>query len=75
MTVFVAPNDVNDVLGFGLPSFFRDLDGCGGFVAVSVRNPVLSWPGWCKNLAGALEHPAKSLAVIGAAAEGLVLQR
>lgn len=74
MTVFVALNDINDVLGFELPPFFGDIDG-NRFVNVSVRNPAFTVPGLFKNPEGAHTHQADNPAVIEAIVEGFVLPR
>lgn len=74
MTVFVALNDTNDLLGFELPPFLGDIDG-NRFVNVSVRNPAFTIPGVFKNPAGTHTNQADNPAVIEAIVEGFALPR
>jgi hypothetical protein len=69
MTVFVALNDTDDLLGFELPPFLADTDG-NRFVNVSVRNPAFKVPGLFKSPAGAHTHQAQNAAVIQAIVDG-----
>jgi len=74
MTVYVALNDTNDLLGFELPPFMGDIDG-NRFVNVSVRNPAFSIPGLFKNPGGAHTNQADNPAVIEAIVEGFAVPR
>jgi len=74
MTVFVALNDTNDLLGFELPPYLGDIDG-NRFVNVSVRNPAFTIPGLFKNPGGAHTNQADNPAVIEAIVEGFALPR
>lgn len=69
MTVFVAFNDTDDLLGFELPPFLADIDG-NRFVNVSVRNPAFTVPGIFKDPSGAHTHHAQNAAVVRAIVEG-----
>lgn len=74
MTVYVALNDTNDLLGFELPPFLGDIDG-NRFVNVSVRNPAFTLPGLFKDPGGAHTHQADNPAVVDAIVEGFVIPR
>lgn len=72
MTIYVALNDVNDLLGFELPPFMGDIDG-NRFVNVSVRNPAFAIPGLFKSPSGAHTNQAENPAVIDAIVEGFTV--
>ena len=74
MTVFVALNDTDDLLGFELPPFLADIDG-NRFVNVSVRNPAFQVPGLFKNPSGAHTLQARNPAVVEAIVEGFSIPR
>jgi len=74
MTVFVALNDSNDLLGFELPPFLADVGG-NRFVNVSVRNPAFTVPGVFKDPSGAHTHQAQNPAVIQAIVEGFEIPK
>lgn len=69
MTVFVALNDANDLLGFELPPFLADTDG-NRYVNVSVRNPGWQFPGLVKSPSAVHTHQARNPAVIDVIVEG-----
>lgn len=74
MTVFVALNDSNDLLGFELPPFLADAGG-SRFVNVSVRNPAFTVPGIFKDPSGAHTHQAQNPAVLRAIVEGFEIPK
>lgn len=74
MTVFVAFNDTDDLLGFELPPFLADTDG-NLYVNITVRNPGFILPGLFKDPSAAHTNQARNPAVIEAITEGFKIPR
>ena len=75
MTTWVAFNDVNDLLGYELPSYLAEVGATGALINVTVQNPGFRFLRSLKDPSAAHTKQADNPAIIEAIVEGFDVPR